>query len=613
MTIKKRIVTTHCLVILLSLLSACYASATDHPQRNCIILVDHNDDENIGNGTFYLMSRIQSAIAEQSTPLLMSTSLWNTFIERRIRFEQSLQQKNNPLYRIHKLYQAINKKMEELSHQHNELSADIAHNKKLIIQSINTQFYNHKKEFSLIQYQLLVNHFTLFDPQSWDIYQDNGGFFLLIPKNYNEQYAQTGFNIDNLEKITYPEDNSFIYFQSRNKSSLIDALPQFFLTHDDCDDSSMPYAWNILLEGHGGWQYTEKNDNQTITWKGEPLIASLTAQELDAFLTFFQSQVKTNLIYYTSCYAGGNHASLIFNDKQKDPYNFTLICATLTDCTSYCKWTELLPSAQKTFLTTADIVYDTTKNCWQLSSSPVYHWAKFFKSIESVDFSAGSLEQLESALNLINNQKISNIPLVCLAGSKKFFPLQRADVIKIDDQLIALAQTEDDDIALNGIRTVLLESTCVIPTIQLNHYNPLRIISIKPGDAVHYIKNLESPYYLDLPSVFWQAHYQLYKKTFIIDECTFPYSYSLKDIIAPQEDDLVFKNVMIIQHSYSHMRIFGTLNDKAMMIIAHKTAEEDSQAKILEVVPMTKAGREKYEETYLALKTAALNNATTND
>ena len=61
------------------------------------------------------------------------------------------------------------------------------------------------------------------------------------------------------------------------------------------------------------------------------------------------------------------------------------------------------------------------------------------------------------------------------------------------------------------------------------------------------------------------------------------------------------------------MRIFGTLNDKAMMIIAHKTAEEDFQAKILEVVPMTKAGREKYEETYLALKTAALNNATTND
>jgi hypothetical protein len=192
-----------------------------------------------------------------------------------------------------------------------------------------------------------------------------------------------------------------------------------------------------------------------------------------------------------------------------------------------------------------------------------------------------------------------------LTRNKKFFPLQRPDVIKIDDQLIALTQT-DDDIIINGIRTILVESTSIVPTIKLNNYHSLRIVSIKPAAAIHYIKKLESPCYLDLPTIFWQAPYQRFNKTFIIDECEFPYSYVLKDIIAPQEGNLIFKNVMIIQYTYNHMRIFGTLNDKAMMTIAHKINEEDQQAKILEVIPMTQAGREKYEEKYLLLKTTTL-------
>jgi len=73
--------------------------------------------------------------------------------------------------------------------------------------------------------------------------------------------------------------------------------------------------------------------------------------------------------------------------------------------------------------------------------------------------------------------------------NQNIFPLQQADTIKIDDQLLALAKTDDDTITLNGIRTILVESSCIIPTLILNHIDPLRIVSIKPDDALHYIKN----------------------------------------------------------------------------------------------------------------------------
>ena len=157
--------------------------------------------------------------------------------------------------------------------------------------------------------------------------------------------------------------------------------------------------------------------------------------------------------------------------------------------------------------------------------------------------------------------------------NQHFFPLQQSDTIKIDDQLLAIAQTDDESITLNAIRTVLIESGSIIPTIELNHTDPLRIVSITPGNALHYIKQLKSTRHINLPSAFWQAQYQRYNKTFILDECTFPYSYDFKDI-APQKSDLFLKNVIImLQKNYS-MRIFFTHNDTAMMVVAHKPSEE---------------------------------------
>jgi hypothetical protein len=600
---KHTIATIRTIFLLLTFISAHHLDALDNQQRNCIILLDQNDSETVGRTAWFLISRIQSAIAEQSTPILMNTNLWNSFIERKINFNQKLEHKNGSLYKIYNLYQNINERMEHLSHHYNALSSDASHNKKLVIQCINKEFYNNTNNISAADYQRLLDYSTQFNPQDWDIYKNNGGFYLLIPKQYSAQHSLVGFNIDSLEKVTNPEDNSYMFFEAHNQKSIVDALPDFFLTHDNFSGENMPYAWNIILAGHGGSRYQETNNNNIITWSGEPVIADLTIEDFAGVLTFFENKVSTRFFHYATCYGAGNHIALMFNNKY---YNFAIMCDNVTDCATYCKWTTLLPSHEKQFLTTADITYDEVKNCWQLPLTPVYFWGKFFTDMSAIDFSIGSIERLQEMMSSIQYTAVANIPLLCLPKTNTFFPLQQTDVIKIDDQLLALAEAEDENITLNGIKTILVESSCIIPTIELNHNEPLRIISIKPDNALHYIKKLKATHHIDLPSAFWQAEYQLYDKIFIMDECTFPYLYDFKDI-TPQKSNLVLKNVIITVQKNNCMRILFTHNDTAMMVVAHKPVEEDEQATIQEIVPMSPAAQDKYEKYYALLKESASN------
>ena len=73
-----------------------------------------------------------------------------------------------------------------------------------------------------------------------------------------------------------------------------------------------------------------------------------------------------------------------------------------------------------------------------------------------------------------------------------------------------------------------------------------------------------------------------------------------------QKDYLVLKNVIVTQQKDHLLRILCMINDKAMMVIAHKPVEENDQATIQEVVTMSTAAQEQYEEHYSFLKKTAL-------
>ena len=571
-------------------------------QRNCLILLDHYNLECVGRPhKWFLMAPLQAAIAEQTTPILLHHNLWHSFIERRIYFAQKLKEKDSPHYKAYNLYHAINEKMEYWSHSYTSQSPDICQNKRLVLQKINQEFYLDQEPVADEYFYSLMYYETEFDPRNWDIYKNQTGFYLLIPKKYQEHSQESlGFKIDSLEKIPYPEDPAYLYLDSRHPVSFTKALSDIFVTYDDVSDEDIPYAWNIALSGHGGLVYEEINHNQTVSWSGKPSIADLDLQEFQDTLEFFQSKLNTRLLYYISCYGGGNHIPLVFNNDEKKTFNFAMICATLTDCAAYAKWTNIFPSEKTPFLTSTDLVYDVAKKCWQIPLNTGYQYKKFFEEIEKIDFSVDSIESLEKIIAYITQPILANIPLLYLPETPTFFPLLSSDVFKIDDRLSK--DKENDSLFIQGVKTVLIESRLIEPTLILDQVDPLRIISIQPDHAVHYIKKLKASRYMDIPSVFWQAHYQWYHKTFVIEECSFPYSEESEIFrdLSSQGNEIVLKNVIITQERCYVIRLFFTFNGKAMMVVAHKPNENEfpEKAVIQEIITLTPEAKNTYEKYY---------------
>lgn len=386
---------------------------------------------------------------------------------------------------------------------------------------------------------------------------------------------------------------------------MVDALPDFFCTKDS-NDLSSSYRWNIVLAGHGDGDYQEYNENGKITWKGEPIIANVSLEEFNGILAFFDEKVNTNFLHYSSCYAGGNHSKLIFGNDGKKTYNYVLICGNLTDCMSYCKWAVSLPSAYKNFLTCDDLRYDKTQKSWRLPLRFEYRWKYFFKNIACIDFSGGSIERFLDILPAITCSSIADIPLLCLPHTQTFYPLCGSNIAKIDSQLLEVAeeQKESKQILLQGKKVLLLESTYIAPAIILEHTDACRFISVQAGNALHYIKKLKASFHVDLPIAFWRAENQLFDKTFILDECIFPndQNSSIFKKVGISQKELLLKNVIILKQKYSGMRIFFTIDDKAVMIIARKPAEENEAVTVLSVTQLSADAKKTYNQYYDMLK-----------
>jgi hypothetical protein len=598
----------------------------DH--RRCIILMDHNDsNENVSMAKFYLMSKLQAAIAEQCVPILVHASLWNSFLERRITFAQALSRENTKEHFVFSTYQNINDRIAYWWNHFRELSDDMVHNKELVVHRINQEFYETSEKIWVTcdEYQMLLNYETAFDPEQWSIYKKEG-VFLLIPKKYIaalqasysvgiNQDLISGFKLSSLEMVENPEEVGAIYFDSypEASTSIVQNLPAIFLGTSDFPDGKMPYVWDIALSGHGGWQWYDQEiiNEGKIEYDGKPIIADLTVEQFSSLLHFFDTEVKTNFLHYSTCYGGGNHTILPFQEQPERRYSYTIACATLTDCASYCKWGNNLPGYNKRFLTPHDLQYNTSRQQWELPLEFSYKWDEFFYGIGQTDFQKGFLDDsLPALFCTITDPTFEDTCLLRLPGSAHFYPVYPESYAKITDRMMALADEYKVPVCLHSPQIILLESEVIAPELWIENSNQmLRIISIKPAKASHYFKKIVANQFLDIPSIFWQGCGQVYDKVFIIDELRFPRNAdSLMFENIQTGSELVLKNVVVIASKDQLVRIFFSIEDVALMAVAHRSNSFSSGtiATVQEVVQLSARERQKYEEKYATLVTETL-------
>ena len=404
----------------------------------------------------------------------------------------------------------------------------------------------------------------------------------------------TDLRHSSLTRIEHPEQAGSLYFASRLHSTPISQqLCDFFITDTDT------YSWDIVLSGHGGSVYDETmSDDGTLSWHAAPVIADLPLDQFHATLKFFNDRVSTHSLHYSSCFAGGYHSILPFQQSYHS-YNYALIYACLTDCLDYCTWRTNLPSRGKKFLSTDDLIYNTDTREWHLPITAPYNWDRYFCLAKSTNFNAQDITSLIPALETISQNRLEDGCCVCVPHGQRFYNLYPSAFAKISDHMVALAQDTKKSIHLGYAHTVLLESSSIEPTVVLTQ--PTRFVSIKPGNAIHRFKKITAEAFIDITDAFWQPLGQWFDKTFLIEELSCPADFDVlmrKYQYKTNQKDLTVRHILIHAYKDHLMRIFLTINENAYMIIAHNPDTQQHKTRVQAVVLLDDAARAAYEAEY---------------
>lgn len=238
------------------------------------------------------------------------------------------------------------------------------------------------------------------------------------------------------------------------------------------------------------------------------LIASLPINEFREILKFFNDEIEMAIFHYTSCFAGGSHLIAPYieidkNGKEKAlTFKYPIICGCPAENTSLLEYPFMnLPPYQSSSNSTTncsplDIKNINFKNK-RLKLHTTLKFKKFFaaakKGIQN------NKEKLLLACHCLHpfttnsyaiNDFIANIPLVRMAHSDYFEPIQRDN-----SYTILNAQNSSRPITINKEAT-LIYSDYIQGKLTLNKsgekQNIPHLISMIPGFALHTFENISS-------------------------------------------------------------------------------------------------------------------------
>ncbi len=539
--------------------------------RNLIILLDQGFENVANDYAMALSMELISALHTKSAPILVSCSLWKNFVERRQEFASCAAVNNSDERKYLDHYVRVNERINYWFNFFGRYSTDIVENKALVAEQVNQEFCSEHACDDLWQQnklvkdsrhisQLLPFYLIDFNPLEWNVYNINDLFYLFIPQNSAQIKRDCGLHVDHLIRVTNPEDISLLHFKNmvRGQSSFVDALRATFV--DDQDDTS--HSWNIYLSGHGGnsqWAGSEVCSLSTI--------ADLTLSEFRSALSFFNDEIKTHTLFYSTCFGGGIHAHEPYQvEGVSSKYNYMIVINCLTDnpCMGYGCWTKELSYGD--FLSPDDLVFDETDGTWSIKVHHGSDCESFFYELEQGGHAPYALDYLLDAATYVGPPRIANLPVVRLPQSDAFITLFPSNTTKISALLVAFKQSLSKDIELNDqTRFVLVDTPLVAAPIKVCSDIVPQFISILPGEAVHHLCSLhaEGVAHTELFKAFTALHGLCFDKIFLIDElvCQFDYD-ALPDDIIDQKETVTCKNVVIKLEGDHLVRFFFQTEDE---------------------------------------------------
>lgn len=478
-----------------------------------IFIDDIESDDNPVDKFGIMSSDLLSAIAEQAGPMLASSSL-----------------------------------IANISEQQNTDEADP---QKLLSSytAILNKHYLKRTEEEILQRKRIILSVAAFTPevaQNWVIKEVNPSLYLLLPQRYlakkgiSTQQAQTfvaGGAITQTEqqlglKINHMKTVSVNDIKKQEATSeypdyFIDSLNAIFVSNSEYaahqDKKKIP-TWAVYINGHGETRHS---------------VAALSLPQFKEFLTFLATKITTKLLIYSTCYAAGVNAQLIYKDQQSGvdtTYPFTIIAQALTDAPTSGLFLSM------------EVVHA------KLKIKPEIHYNSFVDTVTSAGMPdyRKLMESLDNAD--VKKYGFASLPQIKLAGLPWFSAVDADKLLSIGS-ILAKTRTAPLDVSTftkkgANPQAILLYAQdvpfeLIINTKAPETQAPPAIISMIAGNALHHLKKISSTQNsVDaLLNGFLTISGLSARKLFLIDEINAPFSPAMAATLKAKEG--VLNNVVI--------------------------------------------------------------------
>lgn len=599
------------------LLGTLAASAVEPEQKDLIILVDQRNETVSDAGLFGAFTGLLiSALAQEAAPLLVSTSLWQHYIDRKRDFEIQASLPHTLQYAYKNYYTDILKQLHSWDTIFSKQTTDMAERMQLLEVQLTKELFNpdiHKKlrdarlDLSPDAKDFLAEWYAVHSVKllldNWAVYKVNEYFCLFVPNSLlglirsphsstsvlTDLEKRMGLKVDHLPKIEYPE-NGFVYVPSHMRPEGIfqQALEKVLVTKKE--DPAQNHVWNMVLGGHGL--------NAQFPGTQVHIIAGLSLEDFIQFLDFLNSHITTRLLIYKTCYGGGKHLYLPYQEQGSAKiYSYPIMVLALTDVlasvhSAIDSWN---PCMEQSF-NIGFFAYNAQNNTWDMRSvaGPI-KWNKFFAAVHDKR-APTDVEWLtqNDIVEALSPRSPENLPHVRLAGSDHFVQYFEENVLYLTPAVCSLHEPGP---LVAHYKDVILLETLHIPLRLCIPQDRMIFISTVPGDAVHYIHALEAPHmtFNAIIKGFWPREGATYCKEYFFDEVHCVADKTLLEILAlqgaPEQihiqegDTVVLKDVILISEYAHHIRVLFMLDQHAYIGHARKTHENNIAIRMLWKMP----------------------------
>lgn len=440
-----------------------------------------------------------SALASQASPIIVSASIIHN-----IRQWKNLDETNHET-----LYQWL---QEWAKKPFSEMAKDFDKEKSIYCSTFFSQYP------------------TIFD--SWIIKKINSFLYLLIPKDYLNKIGVDEKNVRSIvstKNVTPAEQKIGLkinhmptienYTQISGAGTIKTMLHSYKAYYFvDCIWSASKKTSNVFVTNS---EYIALKNKQVPIWSiyamghgsFNTMAVGLSISDLKHFLTFLNVRINTKAFYYTTCYEAEKNNEIIYKDNENfidRTYSFAIISHALTDAITYSVYA-------------ADVKLNNEHKL-EISISPFF---KLFAEQTAID--NPNYKNIATTIEAGKVQKEITLaaayPQIRYPGLPWFSIIDDIPVVSIGSIFAKNRKKPLDISKFNKYRhkeTIgILLYTQEIPfeIIVNTKGNPPEIVSMVPGDTVHYINKLTSSIHKTpaLIKSFMKIVMSGPHKTFIID------------------------------------------------------------------------------------------------